>query len=313
MTDIAAKIIPILLLISLGCFFRYKNTFKQTTIDEVKKLVIDIAFSAVLFITFLNMELRKEYFLVSIIIFLMLTLFYFAGIMLNMIKLIKHSLIPFFSSGFAFGFLGIPLFSTIFGVENLGKLSILGIGHEFFIWLLFYTLLKIKLGNQKFSVETGIQIFKSPVIISITLGIILNLTGLGTSIHYNPIAKGLYTTIEYLSNLSTPLILIIIGYGLRFNKKYMKQSVLFIMIRFIVILSIGYFMKIFVINKIVAPDLMFDYAYFTFLILPSPLTLPIFVGASSTQEYEELANNTVVLNTVVSIVIFIIFVLTINI
>lgn len=313
MTDIAAKIIPILLLISLGCFFRYKNTFKQTTIDEVKKLVIDIAFSAVLFITFLNMELRKEYFLVSIIIFLMLTLFYFAGIILNMIKLIKHSLIPFFSSGFAFGFLGIPLFSTIFGVENLGKLSILGIGHEFFIWLLFYTLLKIKLGNQKFSVETGIQIFKSPVIISITLGIILNLTGLGTSIHYNPIAKGLYTTIEYLSNLSTPLILIIIGYGLRFNKKYMKQSVLFIMIRFIVILSIGYFTKIFVINKIVAPDLMFDYAYFTFLILPSPLTLPIFVGASSTQEYEELANNTVVLNTVVSIVIFIIFVLTINI
>lgn len=313
MTDIVAKIIPILLLILLGCFFRYKNTFKQTTIDEIKKLVIDVAFSAVLFITFFNMELKKEYFLVSIIIFFMLTLFYFVGTMINMIKAIKHPLIPYISTGFAFGFLGIPLFSTIFGVENLGKLSILGIGHEFFIWLLFYTLLKVKLGNQKFSMDTAIQIFKSPVIISITLGIILNLTGLRTSIHYNPIAKGLYTTVEYLSNLSTPLILIIIGYGLRFNKKYMKQSAIFIMIRFIVILSIGYFTKIFIINKIVSPDPIFNYAYFTFLILPSPLTLPIFVGASSTQEQEELANNTVVLNTVVSIAIFILFVLTINI
>lgn len=309
MTNFISKIIPILLLISLGSFFRYKKIIQQNTVNEIKKIVIDVAFSAVLFITFLNMELKREYFLVSLAVFLLLFIFYIFGLGFNKIKKLNHPLLPFITSGFAFGFLGIPLFSTIFGIENLGKLSILGIGHEFFIWIVFYTLLRIKLGDKKFSIGVVKQIITSPAIISIILGIIFNLAGFGTSIHNNSITKGIYITIEYLSNISTPLILIIIGYGLRFNKKYMVQSIKFLIIRFITILSIGYTFKVLIINKIMVADQIFDYAYFTFLTLPSPLSLPIFVGAYSKKENEELANNTVVLNTVVSIAIFILFVL----
>ncbi len=311
MTDIISKIIPIILLILLGSYFRFNNILGQTTVDEIKKIVIDVAFSAVLFITFLNMELRREYFLVSFIVFIMLNIFYFVGLGFNMIKMIAHPLIPFITSGFAFGFLGIPLFSTVFGNENLGKLSILGIGHEFFIWLVLYTLLRIKLGNQRFSIGVVKQIIKSPAIISIVLGIVFNLTGFRTSIHSNSIMKGFYITVEYLSSLSTPLILIIIGYGLKLNKKYMVQSIKFLIIRFTVILTVGYVFKYLIINKVIIPDQIFNYAYFTFLILPPPLSLPIFIGTYSTKEHEELANNTIVLNTVVSIIIFILFVLTV--
>lgn len=308
MTNIFAKVIPILLLISLGQYLRYKEILHQSSIDEIKKVVIDIALSAVLFIAFINMELKAEYFLVFIIMFILMNIFYFVGGALNRINRLSHPLLPFITSGFTFGLLGIPLFTTVFGIENIGKLSILGVGHEFFVWLLFYPSMAMKFKNQKFSLKTVKEIFQSPLMISIILGMTFNITGLGIWIQENPVVNGFYTTIQYLSNLATPLILIIVGFGLKFDKKYMKQSIKFVMVRMISILTVGYVCKYLIIDRIITADLMFDYAYFTFLILPPPLSLSIFVGAYSTKEYEELANNTVVLNTVVSIAIFILFI-----
>lgn len=309
MTDIFAKVIPILLLISLGQYLRHKEILHQSSIDEIKKIVINIALSAVLFLAFISMELKGEYFLVFIIMFLLMHVFYFVGGLLNKIDAISHPLLPFMTSGFTFGLLGIPLFTTVFGIENIGKLSILGVGHEFYVWLLFYPSMAMKFKNQKFSLKTVREILLSPLMISIVLGMTFNITGLGLWIQENPIANGFYTTIQYLANLATPLILIIVGFGLRFNKKYMKQSIKFVVIRMTSILIVGYICKYLIINPVITSDSMFDYAYFTFLILPPPLSLPIFVGAYSTKEHEELANNTVVLNTVVSISVFILFIL----
>lgn len=309
MADIISKIIPILLLISLGKYIRHKEILHQSSIDEIKRVVIDIALSAVLFITFISMELKAEYFLIFLLIFIMMSFFYLVGVGLNKIRSISHPVLPFSVSGFSFGLMGIPLFSTVFGIENVGKLSILGVGNEFFIWLMLYPLMQVKFRKQKFSLKTAIEIIKSPIMLSIFLGIFFNIAGLGIWIQNNPIANGFYTTLEYLSNIATPLILIIIGFGLKFNKKYMRESMRFIVIRTIIILTIGYVFKYVLINPIMGSDKIFDYAYFTFLILPPPLSLSIFLGKSSTKEHEELASNTVVLGTVASIALFILFVL----
>jgi|GEM_PF-4925638 len=62
MGEIISKLIPILCLISLGKLIQKKQLMKQSSIDELKKFIINIALSAVLFIAFINMELKKEYF-----------------------------------------------------------------------------------------------------------------------------------------------------------------------------------------------------------------------------------------------------------
>lgn len=108
MTNIFQRIVPILLLISLGQYIRRKEILHQNSIDELKKIVINIALSAVLFITFINMELKAEYFLVFFIVFLMMIAFYLFGIILNKIEFIKHPLLPFITSGFTFGFWEYP-------------------------------------------------------------------------------------------------------------------------------------------------------------------------------------------------------------
>ena len=137
---------------------------------------------------------------------------------------------------------------------------------------------------------------------------IFNILGFAELFRTNALLIGFYSTIQYIANLGTPLILLIIGFTLRFNKEYTKKSIKFVTIRMIVILVVGYLIKFLIIDKLIVEDRIFNYAYFTFLILPLPFSLPIFSGKHC-PEYEELINNTVILSTMLCILIFIIFIL----
>lgn len=311
MSEIISKIIPIFLLIALGYIIKQKNWVRQESMDELKDGVINIALPALLFITFRDMTLKKEYFLVIFIFFILLIVLYRIGLLLNKVKAISHPLVPFIVTSFTFGLLGIPLFGSVFGMENLEKISIFGVAHEFFVWFVFYTLLKMKFNNERFSRDTIKGFITSPLIISIILGLFLNITGTYKIFFENTFFIGVDITLNYLSSLATPIILIIIGFGLKLNKIYIKQSMKLFLIRIITILTIGYIFKIFIINKIITNDPLFDYAYFTFLILPPPYSLSIFVGKYANREYSEIANNVVVIHTIACIAIFVLFVLTI--
>ncbi len=312
MSEILSKTLPILFLIFFGYLLQKRKFISENAIDDLNKIVIQVSLPSVLFVTFLNMSIGREHFFLVMITVVLLVSFYLSGTLLNKIKRIAHPLIPFMVTGYAFGLLGVPLFGTVFGIENLDRISILGVGHEFFMWFGYLVVLKAKLGGERFSYESIKNFFKTPIIISIVLGVLFNLIGVDPFFQQNIVLKGIYTTIEYLSNLATPLILIIIGFGLKFNRRYMKQSAVFIILRLLVAFTIGYSIKYMVIDRFVSPDPIFDYAYFTTLILPPPFSLPIFVGEYSSEENKELANNTVVLGTVVSVVIFIVFVLTLG-
>lgn len=309
MTNVVSKVIPILLLIGLGYLMRVKEISDKSTVEGIKKIVINISLPAILFITFINMQFKKGYFLAMVVTLALLCTFYVVAVLVNKIKCINHPLIPFMSTSFCFGLIGLPLYGTVFGVENLDKISIFGVGHELFIWLIYYSLLKIKFNDEKFSVAVFKGFLKSPILLSIFIGIALNLLGIGSYFHSKPLLRGIYTTIQYISNLGTPLILMIIGFDLKLDKKYMKQSFIFVITRMIIILTVGYTFKYLIIDKIIEPEPLFNYAYFTLLILPIPFSLPIFVGKYSTEEYKDLANNAVVLSTVVCIITFIGFVL----
>lgn len=309
MSDIVSNVIPIVLLICFGYFIRLKEMLTEDIMNGIKKIVIDISLPAILFITFINMEIRKEHFVIMIVTVFLLFTFYFVGELINKIKCIHNPLIPFITSGFCFGLLGIPLFGTVFGTDNLGKISIFGVGHEVFIWFIYFNLLKMKFTKEKLSCKVILEFFTSPLLLSIILGVVFNLFGFSIYFKENALLRGVFQTIKYISNLGTPLILMIIGYDLKLNKKYIKKSFIFVAIRLTVILLVGYLFKFLVIDKIITPDKLFNYAYFTFLILPIPFSLPIFVSKYGTKEDTELVNNAVVLSTVVCIVVFIGFVM----
>jgi malate permease and related proteins len=309
MTAVLLNAIPILLLISFGFLIKKKQWLLNSTVDEIKKGVINVALPAVLFQTFINMELKREYFGVMVLTFVLMLVFFSIGTLLNRIPSISHPLTPFMTSACTFGLLGIPLYGTVFGMENLGKISILGVGHEFFVWFVYYTIMEMQFCKRRFSVKMAKGFIKSPLILAILLGIFLNVTGYGKLFQINPLLKGIYNTIQSVGNLATPSILMIVGYGLKFEKSYMKHSARFVILRYSVILTAGYIFKYLFVNRLIGADSLFDYAYFTFMILPPPMSLSVFVGKYGTGEQQNIVNNTAVLCTVFSVAVFLIFII----
>ena len=63
-TQIINQVLPILMLIFLGYWIRYKRFLTEVTIDELRKIVVNLALPAVLFISFLSIELKWSYFVI---------------------------------------------------------------------------------------------------------------------------------------------------------------------------------------------------------------------------------------------------------
>jgi malate permease and related proteins len=305
MSEPIIKIIPILLLIVFGSLMQYKKWFDDHFINNLKKMVISIVLPCVLFVTFKNMALEVEYLLLSVISFVMLFVYYFMGVLIKRIFHLKSIIIPFFTTSTAFGLLGLQLFEGVYGIEKLGDLILLGIGNEFFVWFVYLTLIKQKLGNTKFSIKTLVDFITSPLILAIFAGLLVNLLGLVPYFEQYILLSGLSLTFESIASLSTPLILIIIGFGIRINAHYLKGALQLLVIRLFITLTIGFLFKQFIINPVFDPSFNFNLAYFTFLILPPPFSLSIFVGQYCSEEDTIITNNAVVLSTITCVMLFI--------
>jgi len=73
------QVLPILFLISPGYWINRKNFLSETTIDELRKIVVNLALPAVIFISFLNIELKSSYFVIFAFTFLLCVLLFLLG------------------------------------------------------------------------------------------------------------------------------------------------------------------------------------------------------------------------------------------
>lgn len=308
MDIVLSKVIPIILLIGIGYMLQIRKLVSEDTMHMAKKAVMNIALPSVLFLTFKSMDLRLEYLLISIIIFFMLLGFYFVGFVLNKVPFLNHDILPFIVTGYSFGLITLPLFGAVFGNENLGVISVFGIAHEVFIWFVYITLIKAKFNNQKFDMSTIKSFATSPLIMSIVIGVFINLLGFNKFFETNFLLRGIDNTLVYLAGTATPVILIIVGFGLKLEPGYIKTPIKLLILRLLVTFGLGYIVKLLIINPIVGDvSRLFNIAYFTFLIMPPPFSLAIFVGEYSSEKNTIIANNTVVLSNVVSVIIFLVF------
>lgn len=307
MSEVISKIIPIIMLVGLGYYIQLKKLADKQSVATIKKAIVNIALPAVIFIAFKNMELKIEYLIISLVVIAMLTVFYISGTLVNKIASLKHVLLPFTTTAYSFGLLTLPLFGAVYGIENLGIISIFGIGHEIFAWFVYLTLIRGKFGGYKFSYTTIKNFLKSPIIIMIILGLFFNITGFNKYFSSNFILSGIERTILYIASTATPVILIVVGFGLKLEHSFMKVSIKLVVVRLFIMLTIGYIFKFLVINPIIgSPSKLFNIAYFTFLISPPPFSLAIFIGEYSSEENMAIANNTTVISTALCIFIFLI-------
>lgn len=306
--ELISKVMPILILFLIGFLIRKTNFLSKETIDGIKKIVIDMALPAVLFIAFVNIELKKEYVGLIFSIILLCSIMLCIGFLVTKIPKISNPVLPFVLCGFTFGLLGIPLYITVFGETNLPSMAIMGVGHEFFLWIIYMSAVKLVFSNEKLSLKTLKGFLTSPLIIALVLGITINVLGLSNLLHEQPVLNGLYVTLEYFSQIATPLILIVIGYGLSFDKEFTKYTIIYVIMRYAIMLTVGYLIKFLIIDRFMTFDKYLEYAYFTLLILPPPFSLSIFVARYGDEKNAKLVNNITVATTCVCVITYIVYV-----
>jgi len=303
--QIFRQIIPILLILFLGHLLRAKNFLSEKTIEEGKKLVVNITLPCLLFISFLNIEIKFSYTAIFVLIFSLCLFMIYYGRFLKEHFHIEHEYFPFLVAGFEYGMLGVGLFGSAYGLENIGYLAIMDLGHEFFIWFIFVSLLLSKRNGTQDNKQLIRNFLKSPVIIAIFLGIFFNLIGLKGFLYNYTITEAVMNTIKLLGQITIPLILLVVGYGIHFQKGFLEDLLVLLTARLVVLIPMAFLGGIF-IDKVLGLNEMFKAALFTLFILPPPFIIPIYIPQHSKKE-RLYVNNSLTSYTVISIIIFIIY------
>lgn len=312
MTEILGKVLPLLFLIALGYVLQRMQYFGEATFHKLQSLVLNIAIPCMLCTTFINLDVDVSYAWLSVAFFALMVILLVLGFMIYRLFPIKRSFFPFLLTSFGFGTTSLPFYVALFGQENLKYLSILGVGHEVFIALIFLPMAQMCLSGDKITPRRLLKSLKNPFLVMTFLGLFIRISGLRELLFHNALGLGLYGTVERLGSLSLTLTLIIIGYRLKFSdKSNLKESALYVGIRYVVSLSAAFIFKLAVVDHLIAPNPLFDAAYLILLSQHSSVALTVLVGQNCSREDHEVVTNAFVLNTVLGILFFIVYSFTI--
>jgi predicted permease len=280
---------------------------KESGIKTLKMLIVTVFLPSSLFFAFLGADLDSKYLILPAIVILLCFLLYLAGTLLKKLKLLDSIYSSEYFTGFEFGMVGIALFSGIFGAAALPVISLIGLGHEFFIWFIYLPLLKSHSAEYRTNfLEILISFIKSPIIIAILSAIIMNKAGIGPVLLDNFITGGILTAVNWFSRVTVSVVLIVLGCSLNFKHLKIAESLKYIFLRyaFVALTAIPAF---FLVTRLI-PNLppLFMYAWITFFILPPPYIIPIYVPESHKKENNFLSN-TIMLYTLTSLTVYIAF------
>ena len=172
------SVLPVILLIAFGFWLQRRRFFSEEAVDNLTKLVSDYLIPCTIFTTFMGLDLRPEHFGLAACVFLIQLLLLGAGFLTAGLFGFHRRFASLYPCAFAFGFMAIPLFSTVFGLEHMGTLTSMGVGHELFIGLVFMPLARLYLKGEGASLRQIGRNLLSPLFLMIFLALVLQLSGL---------------------------------------------------------------------------------------------------------------------------------------
>jgi len=305
-TLIVNRVLPILLLIGLGYWIRQRRFLSDSAIDDLRKIAVNIALPSVLFVSFLNIKLEPAYLLLFALTFALCLALLGLGNLLKRWLKIDHEYFPFLVTGFEYGMLGVSLFGAAYGLDAVGTIAVVDLGHEIFIWFVFLALLLKKRDDLQGVGQLAKVFFQSPVVIAILLGILFNLLGLRAILTEGIVSGAVIAALGFLSSLTVPLILIIVGYGIKLSAEGLRESLLVTLLRLGLLVPLALVVNRLLIRGALGLGKPFEAALFTLLVLPPPFIIPLYMRSDDEDE-RRYVNNVLALHTVVSLIIFTVY------
>jgi len=293
--------LPIIFLVLAGILIRATHLIQPEAVADIKKLVVNVTLPLLLLKAFATMTFELRYLLIVSIIFLACTLVMFLTARLRVVPGLTSRYASYLMAGFEAGMLGYALFSSIYGAENISRFAVIDLGQVLFVFFVLITRLKFQQERRLNASETLLTFLKSPVIIAILAGILMNLSGAYLALAGWPITDSLLKTAEILAGLTTPLVALVIGYELRFQRSGLLQPFLTVFIRLVVWGALALALNHLVIRQLLGLDRLFEAAVLLMALLPAPFVIPLYLQESDLSERDYILN-TLSLGTITALV-----------
>lgn len=279
MIALLEKLLPVLLVMTIGWLLRKKHIISSGAINELKNIIVNVALPCILFLSFAQTTLEARYILVVVIVFGMCGALYAVGYLLSrrLPSTFGSIFTPWFMAGFEFGMIGIGLFGALWGTENLPLLMLIGLGHEFFAWFVCIPYIQFKNSGKFNLLEIVGKFLRTPVILGIFGGLIVNAVGLFPILESFFWGRSVISAMTSVSNIAVPLILMIVGYSLVFEKSNSKQMAAYLIARIALVLTIGTVALVLIKLLVGDFDPLLTIAFYAFVILPPSYLVPIMV------------------------------------
>jgi len=293
--------LPIIFLVLAGILIRATHLIQPEAVADIKKLVVNVTLPLLLLKAFATMTFELRYLLIVSIIFLACTLVMFLTARLRVVPGLTSRYASYLMAGFEAGMLGYALFSSIYGAENISRFAVIDLGQVLFVFFVLITRLKFQQERRLNASETLLTFLKSPVIIAILAGILMNLSGAYLALAGWPITDSLLKTAEILAGLTTPLVALVIGYELRFQRSGLLQPFLTVFIRLVGGVALALALNHLVIRQLLGLDRLFEAAVLLMALLPAPFVIPLYLQESDLSERDYILN-TLSLGTITALV-----------
>lgn len=298
-----SKVLPVLLLIILGAFFRRTSFLSPDAVGGMKKLVVNATLPAALFLAFAGVALEGRHLVLVALVFLACVLALLLACALWPRLGFHSAYTPALMTGFEAGMMGYAIYGAVYGTSNIFKFAVVDLGQVLFVFFILVPWIS-QLATGRMSIrDTVIGFLKTPVILAIFLGIIVNRLGLVAPLRAFPPSDAVFRTIELLGAVTTPLICMVIGYEVKLERGALALPARATVLRLLLWVPVGALLIVTVVDTLLGGDPLFRAAVMTMFVLPAPFVAPLFMGAAP-EDQRIFVVNTLSLMTLVTLAAF---------
>lgn len=281
------KLMPIILYFLIGYSLKKFGVLKKEEAGVLIRLVFYLMSPAVIITSMSSMKFSETliYYPISAIC-IHIFMYFLTLIIANKLKISDKEKVIFRGSTLIMNMTFVlPFFIVFFGEENVYLLSLFDAGNLLMVTTVVYSIFITNSGSLLNKIKT---VLKSPLIISMIIGALLNITGIR-------LPKGIEITIQNIASITGTVIMIALGayFTPKFSK--LKLSVIVILVKMLGVLFIGT-----ILGKVLPIDEMGK--MLILLGAMSPVGNNVLSYALITDGDVEMATNVISLSNIVSFI-----------
>lgn len=229
---ISTKLLPIILFFIIGYILKLLKILSKEDASVLLKLVFYLLTPAVIIVSVSSMEFRENLVYYPISAIIIHCIMFPLGIFLTKIFSLNNNEKKIFRGAtliMNMTFI-LPFYIMFFGEENVYLLSLFDAGNLFMITTIVYSIFISNKGDT--FLKKLRLVLKSPLIIALVIGIVLNISGF-------KLPQGIRLTLEQLAQITGTVIMLALGAYFTPKFSRLKLSIVIIVTKVIGILIIG--------------------------------------------------------------------------